>query len=155
MLIIGSQVRVLVAEPNSRTRPSSRVFYCLRTLTGTASQVIRQGSPLRGRCLRAFSCAVESWSRSQIREPGHPAWFFIACGLSPGLRPRLFAKAHPSAAALKRVQLRCRVLVAEPNSKTRPSSRVFYCPRIPQCCSLKPSEQHFFVAQMKSGEVRA
>src|SRR3990167_281388 len=78
--------RVLVAEPNSRTRPSSRVFYCLRTLTGTASQVIRQGSPLRGRCLRAFSCAVESWSRSQIREPGHPAGFFIfACRTTLGL----------------------------------------------------------------------
>lgn len=40
--------------------------------------------------------------------------------------------AHPSGAALKRVQLRCRVQVAEPNSRTQPSAGFFIA------CGLSP-----------------
>src|SRR5690606_35318344 len=43
-----------------------------------------------------------------------------------GLCPRLFGKPHPFGAALKRVLLRSRVQVAEPDSKPRVRTRGFF-----------------------------
>jgi hypothetical protein len=43
-----------------------------------------------------------------------------------GLRPRLFGKPHPFGAALKRVLLRSRVQVAEPNQSLRCKSGAFF-----------------------------
>ena len=72
----------------------------------------------------------ESRSRSQIQEPSLTAGFFIACRLSPGTTSQAIRFVRPSGAALKRVQLRCRVQVAEPNSRTQPNRWVFFACRL-------------------------
>src|SRR5690606_34128157 len=69
----------------------------------------------------AFGCAVESRSRSQIQKPCRKSGLFrfTPPGLSPGTASQVIRPCgpHPFGAALKRVRLRRRVQVAEPNSK--------------------------------------
>jgi hypothetical protein len=52
--------------------------------------------------------------------------FFVSVGLSPGTLPQVIRFAHPFRAALKRVLLRSRVQVAEPNSKHQTSARLYF-----------------------------
>ncbi|SDA60097.1 hypothetical protein SAMN03159475_2280 [Pseudomonas sp. NFPP33] len=63
--------------------------------------------------------------------------------------------AHPFGAALKRVQLRCRVQVAEPNSKTQPSAGFFIaCGLSPGTASQVIRFAHPFGAALKRVQLR-
>ena len=56
----------------------------------------------------------------------HTGAFFVAAGLSPGTTSRVIRSAHPFGAALKRVLLRSRVQVAEPNLKPQVKTWGFF-----------------------------
>ena len=63
--------------------------------------------------------------------------------------------AHPFGAALKRVQLRCRVQVAEPDSRTQPSAGFFIaCGLLPGTMSQVIRSAHPFGAALKRVQLR-
>src|SRR5690606_34287641 len=107
-LIIGSLVRVQVAEPNSKPRYIPGLFCGRRTLTRDDVPGYSLRSPLRGRA-EASSAAQSSPGRGAKSEASVKTWgFFVAAGLSPGTTSQAIRSAHPFGAALKRVLLRSR-----------------------------------------------
>src|SRR5690606_14456733 len=95
-----------VAEPNSKPRFIPGLFIACRTLTRDYVPGYSLRSPLRGRAKARSAKAVESRSRSQIQSLGSYRGFSLPAGLSPGLRPRLFASLTLQGRAKARVLLK-------------------------------------------------
>src|SRR5690606_38596316 len=117
--------RVQVAEPNSKALTQVGAFSFPPPWTLTRDCVpgysALRASPLRGRA-EARSAAPSSPGRgAKFKSPDASRGFFVSPppGLSPGTASQVIRPCgpHPFGAALKRVRLRRRVQVAEPNSK--------------------------------------
>ena|GEM_PF-4180024 len=135
------------------------LFCITRTLARDAVPGYSARSASRSRA-EARSAAQSSPGRGAKSKPQTIVWgFFVSTGLSPGTLSQVIRLAHPYGAAPKRVLLRSRVQVAEPNQSLRrlsgaflyhPDSRQGRCPRLFGSLSFTEPRRSAFCCAVES-----